>query len=113
MKTIIAGTRTFDDYDLAEMVLDSIGSVITEVVCGGAKGADTIGQLWAEKNGVPCRFFFPSWNTHGKSAGMIRNIRMGDYADALVLFWDGKSSGSKHMMNYMQALKKPVTIYRY
>lgn len=52
---------------------------------------------------------FPAdWNTHGKAAGPIRNRKMAEYADALLLIWDGKSRGSTNMYNEMRKLDKPV-----
>lgn len=111
MKTIIAGGREFQDYALlcAEANLLSI----TEVVCGGARGADNLGRDYANQADIPVVMFPADWNKNGKAAGPIRNKEMGDYADTLLAFWDGESRGTKHMIDYMQKLNKPVTIVRY
>lgn len=45
-------------------------------------------------------------------AGYQRNERMAVYADALVAFWDGKSKGTKHMIELMEELGKPVVIFQ-
>jgi len=84
--------------------------IVTEVVNGGAAGIDTIGEDWAIGCGVPIRHFLPDWNKHGKAAGHIRNREMGDYADALVAVWDGKSVGTWGMIEYMRGLGKPVFV---
>lgn len=106
MKVIIAGSRTFNNYNLLNKTLQEVDLVIDEVMCGGAKGADSLGAEWARKNGVPVKYFNAEWYIYGRVAGAIRNHQMGDYADYLVAFWDGKSSGIKDMINYMQQLGK-------
>lgn len=101
MKWIIAGSRTFDDFDRLCRVMDGFRHgpfPVTEVVCGGAKGADILGERWAVGRSVPVRHFIPQWKTHGKRAGFLRNQEMADYADKLVVFWDGESHGTKDMI---------------
>jgi len=108
MKYIIAGSRNFDDYLLLEKTLNSIN--ITEIVCGEAKGADTLGKLYADKNSIKVESFKPDWERFGKKAGMLRNEEMGIYADGAVIFWDGVSRGTKHMIEFMRKQKKPLKI---
>lgn len=112
-KLIIAGSRNVPNslspfYEGLEKVLSC--SKISEVVCGGARGGDTLGRDWAGLNNIPVTFFIANWNLFGKSAGIKRNIQMGDYADALYAFWDGESKGTKHMIEYMKSRKKPVFV---
>lgn len=97
MKTIIAGGRDFRDYELLSGRMQEIPWQITEVVSGKAKGADSLGELWAT-NSKPIKQFPANWKKHGKAAGPIRNTEMAEYADALVAFWDGKSRGTRHMI---------------
>lgn len=106
MKTIIAGTRTFTNYELMEQEIEKLGINIDEVVCGCAKGVDTLGKRWADERGIPVKQFPPDWNKYGKVAGIIRNHEMGDYADYLIAFWDGKSRGTKDMIEYMKSIGK-------
>jgi len=84
--------------------------LVTEVVSGCAPGVDQIGIDWAVNEWLPWKEFPADWEKHGKAAGIIRNKEMGDYADALVAVWDGKSRGTAHMIEYMQSLGKPVFI---
>ena len=112
MKTIVAGGRNFDHYPYLEQTLYDHPE-ITEVVCGEARGADTLGKEWALDNKVPVASFPANWKVFGPRAGPMRNIQMGDYADQLVAFWDRKSRGTEHMINYMKSLGKPVHIYYY
>ena len=106
MKVIIAGSRAFNNYNLLAQTLQEMNLDIDEIVCGGARGADSLGAEWARKNGVIIQYFYPDWDKYGKIAGIIRNHEMGDYADYLIAFWDGKSTGTKDMINYMQQLGK-------
>ena len=100
-KVIIAGTRSFDDYELLKAKMDRLLSQQrdVEIVSGTARGADQLGERYAVERGLPIKQFPADWNTYGKSAGYRRNAEMAEYADAAVVFWDGKSRGSKHMID--------------
>lgn len=114
MKTIIAGSRTMTNMDIVKRAIDMSGFMITEVVCGGAKGVDTLGRKWAG-NGIliPVKMFPANWNKHGKIAGSLRNIEMAKYADALIAIWDMKSNGTKHMISVAKKKGLKVFVYDY
>lgn len=111
---IIAGGRNFDDYDF---LVDSINSLDmhhpVEVVSGKARGADTLGERYAKENLYPVKEFPADWNTHGRSAGPIRNKEMADYADGLIAFWDGQSRGTKNMIDTAKKLGLEVKVFHY
>lgn len=110
MKTIIAGSRNINDLRLLERVIEKSGFEISEVVCGGARGVDDLGRKWAGNgNRIPLKLFPAKWDEFGKSAGYRRNVEMADYADALIAIWDGKSKGTKHMIDI--ANKKRLKVY--
>lgn len=114
MKVIVAGGRDFTDYSLLCERLDFYFKNIKPViVCGEAKGADSLGRKYAEEKGFNILSYPADWNKYGKSAGFRRNEEMSKVADALVVFWDGNSKGTKHMLDTMQKLNKPVRIVRY
>lgn len=115
MKLIIAGGREFFPEEADYIFLENIYDIndITEVVSGCAKGADRFGEVWAEDKGIPIKKFPADWNTHGKRAGPIRNSQMADYADALCAFWDGKSKGTKHMIDDAQKRGLQVFVKTY
>lgn len=111
MKVIIAGGRDFEDYDLLcsklDIILQNVNGV--EIVCGMAKGADTLGLMYARERKLPVKEFPPKYPIYGpRLAPIIRNKHMAKYADALVLFWDGVSRGSKNMK--MQAEEQDLKI---
>jgi hypothetical protein len=99
MRTIIAGSRGITDYLAVCLACKKCGWGITEVVSGGAKGVDRMGERWANEHGVPIRQFIPDWVDLGKGAGFIRNKAMAGYAVALIAIWDGESRGTKHMID--------------
>ena len=118
MKLIVAGGRDFANTSL---LISSLTELVEqgkipdnpELVCGMARGADMLAySLWAN-NRMTIHKFPADWNTHGKSAGYRRNVDMGNFADAAVCFWDGKSKGTKHMIDIMEKLGKPVYVVRY
>ena len=124
MKIIVAGTRTFSDYELLSKTMDGFISVFCglqiyygtdiEIVSGTANGADKFGERWAEeqkssyRKNIKLKQFPADWEKHGKAAGLIRNEQMADYGQALIAFWDGKSRGTKHMIQ--TALKKGLMV---
>lgn len=104
MKTIIAGSRSINNYSMIENAIMGLQHTrITEVVSGGAIGVDILGEMFATVYNIPIKKFIPDWNTYGKGAGILRNIAMGDYADCLMAFWDGKSTGTRHMITYAKS----------
>ena len=93
MKIIIAGGRDYRFTTRDRTRLNHIEGV-TEVVSGGARGADTEGESWAAFHRIPVRRFLPNWDRYGKRAGMLRNREMAEYADAVALFPGGKGTES-------------------
>ena len=106
MKVIIAGSRNFNDYDFLCAKIEELNLKIDEIVCGGCCGADSLGAQYGIDNGITVTMFPAEWNKYGRSAGIIRNHKMGDYADYLIAFWDGQSRGTKDMINYMKKINK-------
>lgn len=103
-KVIVAGSRNFANYELMKEKLSKIlfakySPQQIEIVSGTARGADELGERFAEEFGCSVQRFSANWNLYGKSAGYRRNANMAKYADALVLFWDGVSKGSGHMLD--------------
>lgn len=99
MRTIVAGSRGINRYDIVERAIHSSGFVITELVSGTAQGVDTLGEQWARANLIPVARFPANWRKQGRAAGKIRNSKMSHYADALIAIWDGQSRGTKDMID--------------
>lgn len=105
LRIIIAGGRDFADYELVKNTLDKYlkdikGEVV--IISGTARGADQLGERYAKENNLMVKRFPADWDRYGKSAGPIRNDQMAKYASetkgVLFAFWDGKSRGTKNMI---------------
>jgi len=114
-KVIVAGGREFNDYQLLKSKLDQLlqNKTNVEIVCGKARGADTLGETYAKEMGHSVKEFPAQWNEFGKRAGYIRNEEMAKYADACVVFWDGQSKGTKHMIDSANKHKIEVRVIKY
>lgn len=113
MKLIIAGSRGL--RPTASQITSALGhdgwiDEIEEVVSGNAVGVDREGELWAAGSNIPVKLFRPDYETYGRGAPLKRNAAMAQYADRLLVFWDGISPGTAHMIGAMQALGKPTRV---
>jgi hypothetical protein len=115
MKVIIAGSRNFDDYLMLKLTLDCMAEIYDdiEIISGGARGADKLGEQWAKENSRKIHTFIPDWDGLGKSAGYRRNEDMAKFGDAAVCFWDGVSRGTEHMINLAKKHKLKLKVVRY
>jgi len=102
IKLVVFGSRTFNDYNLLKERLDhylqKVDNMVV-IVSGKAKGADTLGEKYATEKGFKIKEYPADWDRDGKSAGYIRNEQMAKFATHAVGFWDGKSAGTKHMID--------------
>lgn len=89
LRVIIAGSRNFCDFSKLADSCDNILSAITEnnndlekikIISGGARGADKLGEQYAEKAGYDASIFPADWNGLGKRAGYVRNVEMAKFA---------------------------------
>ena len=105
-RIIIAGSRDWGNWRLVDKAVKRSGIEINleedVIVSGAARGVDTVGEVWAEDMGLPVVQFPAYWERHGKSAGHKRNKEMANYADALIAIWDGRSAGTRNMIETAQ-----------
>ena len=108
-RVIIAGSRKFNDYQKMLLTLDRLGVHLintidpVEIVSGHARGADELGERFAEVYGYPLKIFPADWDKYGKAAGPIRNEQMAKYASEadrgiLIAFPIGESRGTRNMI---------------
>lgn len=98
MKVIVAGSRHFSDKAFIREVLDDSPFPITELVCGMARGVDSIARDWAIDNDIPVKEFPAAWELYGKRAGGMRNLEMAKYGDAAIVMMLDSSKGSASMI---------------
>ena len=102
-KIIIAGGRDFNDYDLLKKEVSGFISILKpgtkiQIISGGAKGVDTLGERFAQENDLEVVLFPAEWKKYGRAAGPKRNAQMAEYATHLLSFWNGESKGTKSMI---------------
>lgn len=103
-RVIIAGGRDFNDYQLLKQKCDSFLANKSRdcrviIVSGTARGADRLGEQYANERGYQVERYPADWDRDGNSAGPIRNAKMAENADALIAFWDGESRGTYNMID--------------
>ena len=130
MRIIIAGSRDFNDYNLlrseglriiGELKAEGFdaGRNVVEIVSGGARGADTLGEKFANTYGLKIKKFIPDWDGLGKRAGFVRNAEMATYAKqdsqlgVLIACWDGKSRGTKSMIDLAKKHELRIFVIKY
>ena len=114
-RVIIAGSRSFNDY---ELLREQCLSILQEkmrthrviIVSGHARGADSLGERFANEFRLPFELHPAKWRLLGKAAGMVRNAEMAKCSDALIAFWDGESRGTRHMINFARKIGLEVSV---
>ena len=117
-RVIIAGGRSFGDYQLLKehclaVLQDKLRTHHVIIISGHARGADTLGERFAKEVGLDCELHPAQWREYGRGAGLIRNAEMAKRADALIAFWDGKSKGTKHMIDIATERNLPTRVIKY
>ena len=116
-KVVICGSRTFNNYNILKAFCDKIliNKAKTHelvVISGNAKGADVLGERYAEEKGYKCSKYPANWDKHGKGAGFMRNDEMLKIADGVIAFSKAKSKGTEHMIQIAKQAGKGVRVYR-
>lgn len=108
MNLAIIGSRNCPIFDLGAYLNGSIDAIVS----GGAKGAEAHAKYFAQRHGIKVIEFLPDYAKYGKSAPLIRNKQIIDNCDEVLAFWDGKSRGTKHALEYAKQLGKPIRIIK-
>lgn len=111
-KMAVIGSRSFQNFRFLCDALDEYLKDITELISGGADGADKMGARWARKRGIETRVFEPNHKKY-KHAYHHRNRLIAEACDFVVAFWDGNSTGTKYTIDYARRIGKPVKIIRF
>ena len=107
MKVAVIGSRELKVNNLEKY----LPKEVTEIVSGGARGIDTSAREYALKNNIKLKEFLPEYEKYGRSAPLKRNIQIIDYADMVLAFWDGKSRGTKFVIDNCKRIGKRVKIF--
>ena len=107
MKVAVIGSRGLSVSDLGRYLPENT----TEIVSGGAKGVDTSAREYALAHGIKLTEFLPEYTRFGRSAPLKRNITIIEYSDIVLAFWDGKSRGTKFVIDNCRKLGVEVRVY--
>ena len=113
MKTAIIGTRTFENYDQLCQIIGNLENKPTEIISGGATGADALAERYATDNNLPLTIHLANWKEYGKAAGPIRNKSIIEECEQLIAFWDGQSKGTNNTIKTAQAKGKTMKVVNY
>ena len=115
IKLAIVGSRTFNNIREFLEIMNIIKSKynITTIISGGARGADTFGSDYADRNKIQKIIFKAEWDKYGKSAGFRRNKDIIKNCDVCIAFWDGQSHGTKHDIDLCKEYNKKCFIYNF
>lgn len=114
IRLAIVGSRSFNDYEqLKTFINETINKNnfnISQIISGGAKGADILGAQFAIDNKIELIEYKPDWKKYGRSAGFKRNVDIIENCDFCIAFWDGKSNGTKHDIDLCKQMNKSYEI---
>ncbi len=106
MILMIAGSRNINNIDLSKYTSKDT----THIISGVAKGVDTLAEQYADKYRISKTILRPRYDLYKKGAPLKRNNEMVDICDKVIVFWDGKSKGTKHTIDYARKTGKDVDV---
>lgn len=107
MKIAVIGSRGLSVENLG----DFLPAGMSEIVSGGARGIDSLAREYALVNGIKLTEILPEYGKYGRAAPLRRNLQIIDYADEVIAFWDGRSRGTKHVIEQCRRRGKRITVY--
>ena len=105
MKIAIVGSRSLTSCNIGNYVSDG-----DEIVSGGADGIDRCAKEYANKNGLKLTEFLPEYEHYGRAAPILRNRQIVDYADKIIVFWNGRSKGALSVIKYAKKVGKECRV---
>ncbi len=105
MRIAVVGSRDISVINMEKYVSDC-----DEIISGGAKGVDSCAAEYARKNGIKLTEILPQYERYGRAAPIIRNKMIVDYADKIIVFWNGKSKGTLSVIKYAEKVHKNYVI---
>lgn len=108
MKVAVIGSRGLQVNHLEDYLPEGV----TEIVSGGAKGIDTCAKDYALRHGLKLTEFLPEYKKYGRGAPLRRNVAIIEYADLVLAFWDGRSRGTKYVIDNCKKRNIPAAVYQ-
>ncbi|MBQ3482674.1 MAG: hypothetical protein IJA78_00685 [Clostridia bacterium] len=108
MKILVVGSRSVEKFDFRGMIPPDTELIIS----GGAKGADSLAESYADEHKLSKLILRPRYDLYGRAAPLKRNEQMVDLSDAVLVLWDGVSRGTQYTMRYAKKKGKPITVIK-
>lgn len=109
MKLLVVGSRSITNFDLSPYIPAEVDTIIS----GGAVGVDHLAEQYADLHRLSKYILRPRYDRYGRAAPLWRNEQMVDIADAVLIIWDGHSTGTHYTLQYAKKMNKPITIVRF
>ena len=107
MKVAVIGSRGISVENLGKFLPPETATVIS----GGAKGVDASAREYAIAHGLELTEFLPEYEKFGRGAPLKRNITIIEHADLVLVFWDGKSRGTKFVIDKCREMGVPIKVF--
>ena len=107
MKVAVVGSRSIQVADLEKYLPEET----TEILSGGAAGADTSAREYALAHAIPLTEFLPDYRRYGRAAPLKRNISINESADLVLAFWDGTSCGTRFVIERCKQRGTTVRVF--
>ena len=107
MKVGVIGSRGLTVDNLEQYLPENT----TEIVSGGAKGIDTCARKYAISHGIKLTEFLPEYSRYGRGVPLKRNLKIIEYADVVIAFWDRQSKGTKNVIENCKKLNVKVDVH--
>lgn len=108
MKVAVIGSRNLTIANLGDYLPENV----TKIISGGARGIDSCARAYAFDHGIPLLEFLPDYEKFGRFAPLKRNLDIIGHADYVLAFWDGKSRGTKYVIDICRERKVPLRIFK-
>lgn len=114
IRIAIVGSRDFPDMEAVKDYLEKLKLYVPAftIITGGAKGVDQFAEDWANRNGIDCEVIRPV-DPADKFSYLLRNVEIITKADQIIAFWDGKSKGTKFVLDYAKARSRFIRVINY
>lgn len=112
MRIAVIGSRTFADLDQVYKFVSSLPRTVM-VISGGARGVDETAERAARERRISRLVYEPKVEENDPryvSELHARNDRIIAAADKIVAFWDGKSRGTRSVIDKARKLGKDVEV---
>ena len=105
---LICGSRSISDLSIGRYINPK---EVGQVVHSGAISIDILAEQWAKNNNIESIIFSPNYEIYGKRAPLVRDKEMVEYADRVIVFWDGHSHDVKYILDYAKSIGRKCIVH--